>query len=218
MFKAVLFDLDGTLLDTLTDLADAMNTALEQFGYSAHPMDAFKHFVGDSVETEARRALPESARDDQTVKKVAALSEVFYDKCWHKNTHPYPGIPQLLTELSKRNLPMAILSNKPDNFTKAMAQKLLPGWPFEIVKGALPDVPLKPDPTAALAIAKELNIPANQFLYIGDTNTDMKTAVNSGMFPLGVLWGFRPKQELLDNGAKALAKTPADILNFLDKN
>ncbi len=218
MFKAVLFDLDGTLLDTLTDLADAMNAALVRFGFSPHPLDAFKHFVGDSVETEARRALPESARDAETVKKVASLSEQFYDEYWHKNTKPYPGIPEMLSAVMKRGLPMAVLSNKPDRFTKIMVEALLSDWRFEMVMGALPDVPLKPDPTSSLDIAKKLNIQPSQFLYLGDTNTDMRTAVNTGMFPLGVLWGFRGKDELLDCGAKAIAETPAEVLDVIDNH
>jgi len=216
MFKAVLFDLDGTILNTLVDLADAMNASLAHFGYPPHPVEAYKYFIGDAVETEAKRAMPESARDIETIKKVAALSEQIYDKCWHKNTKPYPGIPELLSKLSKRGLPMTILSNKPDYFTKIMVEKLLSDWHFEIVQGALPDIPVKPDPTSALQIAKQLKIPPEQFLYVGDTNTDMKTAVNAGMFPLGVLWGYRTKDEILASGAKLLANTPADVIKILD--
>jgi phosphoglycolate phosphatase len=227
MFKAVLFDLDGTILNTLVDLADAMNASLAHFGYPPHPVEAYKYFIGDAVETEAKRALPasalaageagpESARDIETIKKVAALSEQIYDKCWHKNTKPYPGIPELLSNLASRGLLMAVLSNKPDHFTKIMVEKLFPRGRFEIVRGALPDVPIKPDPTSALQIAKGLCIPPEQFLYIGDTNTDMKTAVNAGMFPLGVLWGYRTADELLAAGAKALVNNPADVLEILD--
>jgi phosphoglycolate phosphatase len=216
MFKAVLFDLDGTLLNTLIDLADAMNASLAHFGYPPHPVDAYKYFIGDAVETEAERALPESARQPETIKKVADLSEQIYDKCWHKNTRPYPCIPELLSNLTKRGLPLAVLSNKPDYFTKIMVEKLLPDCRFEIVRGALPDVPVKPDPAAALQIAKQLKIPPEQFLYLGDTNTDMKTAVAAGMFPLGCLWGYRTADELLDAGAKMLVKTPEEVLAFLD--
>jgi phosphoglycolate phosphatase len=216
MFKAVLFDLDGTLLNTLIDLADAMNAALVHFGFPPHPVDAYKYFIGDAVETEAKRALPESAGDPQTIKKVAELSEQIYDKSWHKNTRPYPGIPDLLSNLTKRGLPMAVLSNKPDHFTKIMVEKLLPGRRFEIVQGALPDVPVKPDPTSALQIVKRLRIPPEQFLYLGDTSTDMKTAVAAGMFPLGCLWGYRTADELLASGAKTLIQKPAEVFKILD--
>ena len=215
-FKAVLFDLDGTLLNTLIDLADAMNAALVHFGFPPHPVDAYKYFIGDAVETEAKRAMPESAGDPQTIKKVAELSEQIYDKSWHKNTRPYPGIPDLLSNLTKRGLPMAILSNKPDHFTKIMVEKLLPAGAFEIVQGALPDVPVKPDPTSALQIAKGLSTLPEQFLYLGDTNTDMKTAVAAGMFSLGCLWGYRTADELLASGAKVLIHKPEEVLGILD--
>jgi phosphoglycolate phosphatase len=216
MFKAVLFDLDGTLLYTLTDVANAMNETLVHFGYPPHPVDAYKYFIGESVDTEARRALPESARDPEFVRKVAVYSEEIYDKCWGDNTHPYPGIPELLTELQSRGLPLVILSNKNDRFTKVMVKKLLPDWRFKIVQGALPDVPLKPDPTMALQIAKKLRIPPEQFLYLGDTSTDMRTATASGMFPVGCLWGYRTANELLESGAKILIDNPRDILSVID--
>jgi phosphoglycolate phosphatase len=216
-FKAVLFDLDGTLLYTLKDVADAMNNALVHFGYPPHPVDAYKYFIGESVETEARRALPESARDPEFVKKLAVYSEEIYDKCWGDNTHPYPGMPELLTELPRRSLTLAILSNKNDRFTKIMVEKILSQWRFKIVQGALPNVPLKPDPTMALQIAKKLRIPAEQFLYLGDTSTDMKTAVAAGMFPVGCLWGYRTADELLESGAKILIDNPLDVLKLLDE-
>jgi len=216
MFKAVLFDLDGTLLYTLTDVADAMNKALVHFGYPSHPVEAYQYFIGESVETEAKRALPESARDPAFVKKLAAYSEEIYDKCWGDNTHPYQGIPELLTELQRRGLTLVILSNKNDRFTKVMVKKILPQWQFEIVQGALPDVPLKPDPTMALQIVKKLRIAPEQFLYLGDTSTDMQTAVSAGMFPVGCIWGYRTADELLKSGAKVLIKTPADVLDIID--
>jgi len=216
MFKAVLFDLDGTLLNTLIDLADAMNASLTHFGFPPQPVEAYKYFIGDAVETEAKRAMPESAHDIDTIKKVAELSEQIYDKCWHKNTRAYPGISELLSSLANRGLPMAVLSNKPDYFTKIMVEKLLPNRRFEIVKGALPDVPVKPDPASALKIANQLKILPEQFLYLGDTNTDMKTAVAAKMFPVGCLWGYRTADELLASGAKILVNAPNEVLQILD--
>ena len=216
MFKVVLFDLDGTLLYTLTDVADAMNEALVHFGFSPHPVDEYKYFIGESVETEAQRVLPESARDPEFVRKVAVYSEEIYDKCWGDNTHPYPGIPELLTELQHRGLSLVILSNKNDRFTKVMVKKLLPDWQFKIVQGALPDVPLKPDPTMALQIVKKLRIPREQFLYLGDTSTDMQTAVGAGMFPVGCIWGYRTAEELLSTGAKVLINTPTEVFDIIN--
>ncbi len=215
-FKAILFDLDGTLLYTLTDVANAMNEALVHFGFQPHPIESYKYFIGDSVEVEAYRALPESARDPETIKKVAVLSEKIYDKCWDKTTKPYPGIPELLSELQQRGLCLVILSNKAHRFTKVIVEKLLPQWQFKIVQGALPDVPLKPDPTLALQIANRLRIPPEQFLYLGDTSTDMQTAVAAGMFPVGALWGYRTAQELLESGAKVLVQSPAEVLDIIN--
>jgi phosphoglycolate phosphatase len=216
MFKAVLFDLDGTLLYTLKDVADAMNKALAHFGYPEHSVDAYKYFIGESVETEAYRALPESARDPVFIKKLAVYSEEIYDKCWGDNTHPYEGIPALLTELQQRGLTLVILSNKNDRFTKVMVKKILSQWRFEIVQGAIPDAPLKPDPTLALRIAKQLQLAPEQFLYLGDTNTDMQTAVSAGMFPVGCVWGYRTADELLKAGAKVLINHPAEVLDILE--
>jgi len=216
MFKAVLFDLDGTLLYTLQDVADAMNEALTHFGYPTHPVESYKYFIGDSVEAEAFRALPESARDSQIIKKVAHFSEEIYDNCWARTTKPYPGITELLTAIQQRGLTLVILSNKNHRFTKVIVEKLLAQWRFEIVQGALADVPLKPDPTLALQIAEGLKIPPGQFLYLGDTNTDMQTAVAAGMFPVGCLWGYRTGDELLKSGAKILIKHPSEVIDILD--
>jgi phosphoglycolate phosphatase len=216
MFKAVLFDLDGTLLYTLTDVANAMNEALVHFGFQPHPIESYKYFIGDSVEVEAYRALPESARDDKTIKTVAEFSERIYDKCWDQTTKPYPSISELLSTLQQRGLSLVILSNKAHRFTKVIVEKLLPQWRFKIVQGALPDVPLKPDPTLALQIAKRLRIQPEQFLYLGDTSTDMQTAVSAGMFPVGCLWGYRTADELLESGAKILVSSPAEVLDIIN--
>jgi len=132
------------------------------------------------------------------------------------NTAPYPGVAELLDALTQKRIPMTILSNKPDDFTKEMVAKLLPDWRFDIVQGALDDIPIKPDPAAALDILSRLNVKPSECLYLGDTNTDMKTAVNAGLYPIGALWGFRTKKELLENGAETLAKHPTDIIRILD--
>jgi len=217
-FRAVLFDLDGTLLDTLTDLANAMNRALVKMDFPAHPIEAYKYFVGDGVENEAKRTLPKDRLDPETIAKCIELSRAEYHICWQENTRPYPGIPELLDELTRRGIPMAVLSNKPDDFTKIMVARILSHWRFEAVQGAVADVPVKPEPAGALQIAKELNIPPDKILYLGDTNTDMKTAVNAGMYPVGCLWGFRSADELTKNGAKSLVDHPNDIFKLLDKS
>jgi len=215
-FQAVLFDLDGTLLDTLADIANSTNAALMRFGFPTHPIDAYRYFVGDGMDGLVRRALPEQHRDSQTLAKCDKAIIDEYKNRWTENTKPYPGIPELLCELERRALPKAVLSNKPDDFTKTVVERLLPDFDFQIVRGAKPSVPIKPDPTAALQIADKLDIPPQRFVYLGDTNTDMQTANAAGMFAAGALWGFRTAEELSANGAKALLNTPQEVLNLLD--
>ena len=214
-FKAIIFDLDGTLLNTIEDLTDSMNQALSRFGFPGHDQEAYKYFVGEGVETLVRRALPADRVDDATIAQCVAAMREEYGRRWDKKTRPYPGIPDLLDALSQRGIPMAILSNKVQDFTQICVSKLLPRWSFQIVLGARPLVPKKPDPTAALEVAQAMDINPDQFLYLGDTGTDMKTAVGAGMFPLGALWGFRTAQELLGHGAKALLEKPLDLLQHL---
>jgi len=165
-----------------------------------------------------RRILPKDHLDDETVAKCRAAIQDEYHKRWADSTTAYPGIPELLSALQQRSIPRAVLSNKPDEFTRITIAKLLPEFSFNIVLGVKPSVPKKPDPTAALYIADKLGIPPNKFLFLGDTNTDMQTASSAGMFAVGALWGFRDADELLENGAKALVETPAEVLNLLDKN
>jgi phosphoglycolate phosphatase len=214
-FKAVLFDLDGTLLDTIDDLTDSMNIALNHFGFPGHDPRACKMFVGDGVEMFAFRALPENSRDQATVKKCAFLMRQEYKKRWAKRTRPYEGIPELLDELTSRNLKMAILSNKPDDATKEMVAEILSKWRFHPVTGAQLSVPKKPDPTLAVQISQELRVSPERFLYLGDTGTDMKTAQGAGMFAVGVLWGFRSAEELMDSGAQVLVEHPGEVLQLL---
>jgi phosphoglycolate phosphatase len=215
-FQAILFDLDGTLLDTLADIANSTNAALSRLGFPAHPVDAYRYFLGDGMDHLVRRALPEGHRDGETLDKCskAALDE--YTNRWAENTRPYPGIPELLRELERQGVPKVVFSNKPDVFTRQTVEKLLPDFHFEIVRGAKPSVPVKPDPTVALQIADELGIDPQRFIYIGDTDTDMRTAVSAGMFPAGAIWGFRTTEELSASGAKALLETPQDVLTLLD--
>ena len=214
-YKAVLFDLDGTLLDTLQDIADSTNKALGYFDFPQHRVEVYKYFIGDGREVLAIRALPETHRDRATVDKLIARMGEEYAIHWSDNTRPYEGVPELLDTLKEHGISMSILSNKPHDFTELMASRLLSLWRFQIVAGALPDVPKKPSPTAALDIAKRLSLKPGEFLYVGDSDVDMKTAVSAGMYPVGATWGFRTSKELLKGGAKVLIDKPADLLRLL---
>ncbi|MFB3894433.1 MAG: HAD family hydrolase [Phycisphaerae bacterium] len=214
-FQAVLFDLDGTLLDTIEDLTDAMNAALAAVGCPPVTTAQCKYFVGDGVRNFALRALPEGRRDEGTLATLMPIYRQAYMANWDRKTRPYEGIPELLDALAARGMKFAVYSNKPDDFTNLTVHKLLPRWTFAAIVGAREGVAHKPDPTAALAIARGLAIPPERFVYVGDTNTDMKTAVAAGMFPVGALWGFRTADELLANGAMALIKRPMELLELL---
>ena len=214
-YQAIIFDLDGTLLNTIGDLTDSMNLTLSRFGFEGHDQESYKYFIGDGIENLVQRALPPENRQEAMIARVVAAMREEYALRWDKKTHPYPGIPELLDALSQRGWPISILSNKPDDSTRMVVAKLLPKWAFQIVLGARPSVPKKPDPAAALEIAGLLHLAPDQFVYMGDTGTDMKTAVEAGMFPVGVLWGFRTAQELLAHGAKVLIEKPLDLLQYL---
>ncbi|MBT5873378.1 MAG: HAD family hydrolase [Candidatus Latescibacteria bacterium] len=213
-FSAVMFDLDGTLLDTIKDLADSMNAVLEKLHLPPHDVASYKYHVGDGIEILARRVLPDNRQDAQTIKLCVEGMESEYEKRWYRST-AYKGIPELLTALSERSIPLTVFSNKPDVFTRKVISTLLPDWSFNRVVGALEGVPKKPDPAGALKIASDLDIAPESFLYVGDTNTDMQTAVAAGMYPVGVLWGFRSSGELTDAGAKTLIAQPLELLDLL---
>jgi phosphoglycolate phosphatase len=214
-FKAILFDLDGTLLNSIEDLTDSMNQVLSRFGFSGHDQEAYKYFVGDGVESLIRRAIPADRVDEKIVAQCVVAMREEYGRRWDKKTRPYPGIPELLDALCQRGFPMTILSNKIQDFTELCVSRLLSKWSFQIILGVRPTVPKKPDPTAALEIAEAMGLTPDQFLYLGDTSTDMQTAVGAGMFPLGALWGFRTAQELMAHGAKALLEKPLDLLQYI---
>jgi phosphoglycolate phosphatase len=212
--RAVLFDLDGTLADTLADLANATNWALTQVGCPTHPLDRYRQMVGDGARQLCARALPPHRQE--LVEDLLRLMRDRYAQHWADNTRLYPGITELVLALVERRYKVAVLSNKPDEFTHQVVAHYFQPNPFHAVRGQLPGVPLKPDPTAALDIARQLDVPAPEWLYLGDTNTDMRTAGAAGMFPVGVLWGFRDREELLESGARALVEQPEQILTLLD--
>jgi len=214
-FKAALFDMDGTLLDTLAGIADSMNAMLAGSGYPQHPLQAYKYFVGNGMEILVERAFPAAARTEQRIAQGVAAMRADYRTRWRRTTTVYQGIPDLLTALDRAGLKLAVLSNKSDDFTREMAQELLSAWPFEVVLGARPEVPKKPDPSTAIEIAERMQVVPRDFLYLGDTAVDMTTAIGAGMHPIGALWGFRDAAELLEAGARMLVPQPTDLIAWL---
>jgi len=214
-FKAVIFDLDGTLLNTLEDLADSMNCVLKRNRLPQHGLAAYKYFVGDGIDMLVRRALPFEIADEEELSRFIREMKSEYACRWTQKTRPYPGIPEMLAAFTEADFAMAVLSNKPDDASNEIVKALLPKIDFRMVMGATPERPKKPDPFAALEIAVRLDIPPEEFLFIGDTSIDMKTACAAGMFPIGVLWGFRPAEELMLAGGKMFFKHPTDLLGWL---
>lgn len=214
--RAIIFDLDGTLLDTLADLADSGNAALAALGLPPHPDDAYRYFVGLGIEELVRRMLPENKRDPATLMEATALTSTEYKRRWKDKTRPYAGIPELLEALRLRGLPVCVLSNKPQVYTDLTIAEFFPGWPFTYVRGARPEVPNKPHPAGALALAQELALSPGSIVFVGDTATDMKTARGAGMLPVGVLWGFRDEAELSESGARRIIARPMELLHLLD--
>ena len=189
-YPGIIFDLDGTLLDTIEDLADSMNQVLTDLGFPTHTLGAYKTFVGEGVEALIRRALPEDQLRPELLDQCLGAFREEYSRRWENKTRPYAGIPELLDHLTDLGLKMAILSNKLDHFTRIMVARLLPRWRFDPVFGARPAVPKKPDPAGALEIAEALHLAPDHFIYLGDTGIDMKTACRcrdgTGGSPLGI--------------------------------
>lgn len=212
---AVLFDLDGTLLDTIEDIADSMNNVLQQMKFPLHNTEEYKYLVGLGMEKLVIDSLPEVYREQSIIDQALKDLQTEYKKNWDKKTKPYPEITRLLKELKIRGIKTAVLSNKEHNFTKACVKALLKDTHLDIIRGALLTVPKKPHPTAARQIADKLNIPVENFLYVGDTGVDMQTANAAGMYAVGVTWGFRTEEELLRNGARIIIHNPMELINLL---
>jgi phosphoglycolate phosphatase len=216
--EAVLFDLDGTLLDTLTDLANAVNQALSDGGFPTHPVDAYRLMIGDGAPVLMARALPASARCPQTIRRCLQAFERHYAAHFTDNSRPYQGVAGLLEALRSRGLTTAVLSNKPHVMTVRCTQTLLNGHGFAAVLGMREGVAGKPDPAGALEAAALAGIAPQRFVYLGDSPVDMQTAKAAGMFAVGALWGFRSQAQLLAAGAEALVQQPLELLKILDKH
>ena len=212
--EAVIFDLDGTLVDSVADLANAMNAVLSEHHLPTHDIDAYKYFVGNGIKKLVERSIPEDCRTSSFVSELHSEMVQVYKKRCVDCTKPYSGIEDLLRFLSKKGVRICVLSNKMDELTQRIVKALFGEYEFSVVRGACPDVPIKPDPQGALLIAEELKIRPQNILYLGDTNVDMETANASRMTAVGCTWGFRTEQELLASGAKFIVRHPSEIKKF----
>jgi phosphoglycolate phosphatase len=210
MYKLVIFDLDGTLVNSLEDLGNACNSALEKFGYPVHPMESFRYFVGDGVPMLIRRALPESERTEENIQRVKEVFDGIYGKNYSVCTRPYEGIVELLQKLKEAGILIAVASNKPDNFTQTIVSAMF-GDTFSYVSGKKDGFEKKPNPQIALHIMEKLGVSPKETLFAGDSSVDMQTALNAGCDSIGCVWGFRTLKELEDSGAAYIAYKPEDI-------
>ncbi|MBN1271138.1 MAG: HAD family hydrolase [Candidatus Aminicenantes bacterium] len=217
-FKAVIFDLDGTLLDTLEDITDSVNKVLAGMDLSVYSSEQVKYFVGQGMEVLAHRVLPEKMLREALIKTFVERLKAEYGKRWAEKTRPYDGIPEVLAELSAMEVILNVFSNKADEFVRSSVRFFFNEITFAHVLGSRPDRPNKPDPAGALYIASALSLSPEECVFIGDTHTDMETAVAAGMYPVGVLWGFRTEEELRNAGAVRIFRYPLDILNFFRQN
>lgn len=214
-FSGVIFDLDGTLLDTIEDIALTMNLVFGRRGFPPFSIADCMRMVGDGMEVLVRRALPGGSGDEALVDEIVQEYREAYGLAWRDHSRPYPGVPELLEGLKARGVRSAVLSNKSHPFTEIMTRELLP-FDFDAVLGALPGMPFKPDPSAALRIASDMGLPPAGFVFVGDTDIDMETARAAGMYPAGALWGFRDAANLRAGGAEVLLASPGDLLRLFD--
>lgn len=214
--KAAIFDLDGTLLDTLKDLASAMNAMLRSLGYPERTLSHHREAVGDGVRVYVTRCLPEQVQGDEAViDEAVKRMRQNYLTAWNVATKPYDGITTLLDGLQKTGVALAVLTNKMHDVACDMMAHWLSDYPFHPIYGERSGKPRKPDPTVPREIAAELGVKPEECAFIGDSRFDVQTGVNAGMLPLGANWGYASREELMQNGAAFVADTPVELLTYL---
>lgn len=211
MYQNVIFDLDGTLLNTIDDLADAGNWVCKLHGWPTHTVEEYKRFVGNGLFKMVERFAPAEHRGAEEVRQVLDRDFTpYYNAHKADKTAPYAGMPQLLARLKAAGVAMAVLSNKADELAGPVVEGYYPGV-FPLIQGALPGVPTKPDPTLLHRMMERMGATRENTLFVGDSNVDIQTAKNGGLISCGVLWGFRSRAELVEQGADFLAETPEEL-------
>lgn len=216
MTKLVIFDLDGTLLNTIDDLASSTNYALRQYGYPEHELAQYRFFVGNGITKLIERALPPEARKEEIILKLRKEFVTYYQQHKTDLSSPYPGIPELLHELQQRGILLAVASNKYHQGTTELVRHFFGEKLFTVVLGQQEHIPVKPNPSIVHEILQQTRIDPSQTLYIGDSGVDMQTAKNSHLTSIGVTWGFRSRQELEENGACHIIDKPEEVLSILE--
>ena len=217
MYKTVVFDLDGTLLNTIDDLADAGNRVCAARGWPQHTVEEYKYFVGNGIPKLVERFSPPEARTPDQLADTLAAFQADYGAHLRDKTAPYPGIPALLARLQAAGVQLAVFRNKADPLARQVVADYFDAALFDAVRGALPGVPTKPAPQGTLALMQAIGADPAATLYVGDSNVDVDTAHNAGLPCCGVLWGFRTRQELTDAGAEHLAANAEELWNVIVK-
>ncbi|UIR55800.1 HAD family hydrolase [Sphingobacterium sp. SRCM116780] len=214
--KLIIFDLDGTLLDTLQDLGDSCNTILQRYGYPAHPIVSYKKFVGNGVRNLIERVLPIEARTNETIELLLTSFKEFYEKNANQQTQPYPGIIPLLQTLKSNKYLISIASNKYHEAVLPLIDRYFPEIEFDLILGHRDGHAPKPNPDIVLETLQILGIQASDCYYVGDSSVDMDTANHSGTCAIGVTWGFRDEVELREHGAVHIIHRPQKLLDIID--
>lgn len=216
-YKGAVFDLDGTLLNTIADLTDSLNEAMAAMNFPLFSQDEVMQMVGNGFRNLITRALPENRRSEEEIRRGLCLFDEAYSRNYARKTSPYPGITELIETLSRRGICLAVDSNKRDDYTNALIRKWFPSVTFTGIYGEREKegIPKKPSPAAALALAAQMELPPREILFVGDSRPDMETGRNAGMDCAGVTWGFRDQDELIANGAAYLIAKPKELLELL---
>lgn len=216
MKKLVIFDLDGTLLNTIADLAAATNQALQHYGYPTHEVEAYRFFVGNGINKLFERALPKTERTEENILKIRSRFVPYYDTHNADLSRPYPGIPELLRTLQQKGIKIAVASNKYQAATRKLIAHYFPEINFVEVLGQREGIPAKPDPCIVHDIIAKAGVKQEEALYVGDSNVDMQTAHNAGVTAVGVAWGFRPRTELEALHPAHIIENAEELLSFLN--
>lgn len=214
MKKAIIFDLDGTLLNTIVDLSETVNIVLEKHNFPIHSIDEYKYFLGKGIEVLCRNAFPDVISEDSFQNYLKEVEKVYKIRQTLK-TRPFDGIAEMLEELNNLGIKIAILSNKPHKFTEDTVKHYFPDINFEVIYGARDGFERKPSPDSALEISKIMNLNSEEIIFVGDSETDIKTGRNANMQSIGVEWGYRKKSELINSGAHYIINKPYDIFEYI---
>lgn len=213
-FKGVIFDLDGTLVNSLEDIADSMNSVLQNLKYPTHSYEEYQYFIGSGLRNLVNKALPAANREDKQIDNCYNLMvKAYRDNCTIK-TKAYDGIVELLDYLISRDVKLSVFSNKSDALTKEITASLFPDY-FNPIVGMTTEVLKKPNPFKAMEICDSLGLKSEEIIFVGDSGIDMQTATNANMFAVGVSWGYRSTNELISDGAKQVLNQPADLIDIL---